>query len=282
MEQPMADTPGNDPRKLLAATRPAPAPAKPTTAKSTPKSTPKPAPAAKTAPAAPANPAPSPATDTAPRVPSRIGRFAPWAATLVIGVGGATMAVFLFWQEAATTTHIASNPARISEDWVLSDWPDFLEVTAEHSLRLSPADEAAAYLAAKKAVELDPSRAFAWAILAYVEARQAGELSQPAIDALARSMEACPLCDQDLIRWRFNFLLNYWKDAPEELRRKAFEQADILRWVGQNAEFLAEMRYKAGLAGIPFDAYRSAVDTPARSFDIAPAARLRSHADTRG
>lgn len=198
-----------------------------------------------------------------------------WVATLALGVAAAGLSLYLFWRETASLAQAAAEPTRIAEEWVRSDWPDILEAAAEQSLRVSPADEGAAYLAAKKAVELDPSRAFAWAILAYVEARQAGAVDQQALEALEKSMAACPLCDQALIRWRFNFVLANWNTIPDELRRKAFEQADILRWIGPNAEFLAEMRYKAKLAGIPYDAYRAAVDTPAPSWDIAPPAQLR-------
>ena len=62
---------------------------------------------------------------------------------------------------------------------------------------------------------------------------------------------------------------------PEAIRARAFEHADLLRWIGPNAEFLAEMRYKAGLNGIPFDTYRAQVKTPAPAWDIAPNAELR-------
>jgi len=215
------------------------------------------------------------AAETSPVQASWLRATAPWIVLLVIGVAAAGLSLYLFWREATSLAHAATDPARIEEGWIQSSWPDVLEATAEQSLRVSPADEGAAWLASKKAVEADPSRASAWAILAYVETRQAGAVNQPALDALASSMAACPLCDQALIRWRFNFVLAHWKDIPEELRRKAFEQADILRWMGQNAEFLAEMRYKAQLVGIPYDAYRAAVDTPARSWDIIPPAQLR-------
>ncbi len=261
----MADLPGNDPRKMLAASKAEQPPPKPAAPRRPPAAT-----------------KPAPVVDAEPIPPSRLRELAPWASLLVIGVMGAAASAFVFLQEATTLAHGATNPARIQDEWVQSDWPDFLEVTAEQSLRTSPADEGAAYLAAKKAVALDPSRASAWAVLAYVEARQAGGINQPALDALGRSMAACPLCDQALIRWRFNFVLSNWNQIPDDMRRKAFEQADILRWVGQNAEFLAEMRYKAGLVGIPFDAYRTAVDTPARSWDISPAAQLRGSLNTPG
>ena len=55
-------------------------------------------------------------------------------------------------------------------------------------------------------------------------------------------MDACPLCSDELISWRLNFVLANWGAIPEALRRKAFEHADLLRWVGPNTEFLAEMR----------------------------------------
>lgn len=213
--------------------------------------------------------------ETAPSRSRRLRQAMPWLAMLLLGAAGAALSLYLSWREVASLMQAAARPARIADEWVQSDWPDVLEATAEHSLRVSPADEGAAYLAARKAVALDPSRAFAWAILAHVETRQAGGVNASALEALERSMTACPLCDQGLVRWRFNFVLAHWSAIPDALRRKAFEQADILRWIGPNAEFLAEMRYKAQLAGIPYDAYRAAVDTPAPSWDIVPAAQLR-------
>ena len=66
------------------------------------------------------------------------------------------------------------------------------------------------------------------------------------------------------------------EEIPEALRRKAFEHADLLRWVGPNTEFLAEMRIKADQNGIPFDTYRAAVNTPARTRDIGPASEAKA------
>jgi hypothetical protein len=83
-------------------------------------------------------------------------------------------------------------------------------------------------------------------------------------------MDACPFCDQALIRWRFNFVLANWAVMPEAVRLKAFEQADILRWAGDNAEFLVEMKVASRQAGIPFGALQSAVNTPWRSWDLEP------------
>ena len=98
--------------------------------------------------------------------------------------------------------------------------------------------------------------------------RAGGKVNQESLAALTRSMDACPLCDQELVAWRFNFVLANWTSIPDPLRRRSFEHADLLRWIGPNAEFLAEMRVKAIQSRIPFDEYRSAVDTPVRTWDI--------------
>ena len=140
-------------------------------------------------------------------------------------------------------------------------------------MQLPVVDTGSAYVAASRATELDTSRAHAWAQLAHLETRRAsGKVNEAALNALTRSMDACPLCSEDLISWRFNFVLTNWNAIPDPLRRRAFEQADMLRWVGQHSEFLAEMRVKARQNGIPFDAYRAAVKTPARTWDIDPSA----------
>lgn len=216
-------------------------------------------------------------TPPAPREPivsARAWAMSGWIGVLAAGMAAIMTMLQLAWDEVGLWSLANASPAEaegaLDGEWAGSTSPDYLETIAELSLQASPPDEAAAWLAAKRAVELDPSRAFAWATVAYLETRQAGGVNETAIGALTRSMEACPLCDQDLVRWRFNYVLANWNDMPEPLRRKAFEHADLLRWIGPNAEFLAEMRFKARLQGIPFDAYRAAVDTPAPSWDIAP------------
>jgi hypothetical protein len=58
--------------------------------------------------------------------------------------------------------------------------------------------------------------------------------------------------------------------------------AKLLGRIGPNEEFLAEMRVKARLNGIAFDAYRAAVNTPVRTWDITPAAELRAASGPQG
>lgn len=203
------------------------------------------------------------------------GRTAYWIA-LIVGASLTILALLRFagqelevWtllqaDDGSVKTELARNGAKGAN-------PVYLETLAELGVRPETKNYEAALTAARSAVEADPSRAGAWAQLAFLEYSKGVTLTPAAIDALKRSMEACPVCSQDLVRWRFNFVLANWQGMPDDVRRKAFEQADILRWMGQNSEFLAEMRVKARLAGIPFDDYRAAVNTPFRSWDIGPA-----------
>lgn len=211
---------------------------------------------------------------------NRLWRVGGWFLLMGVGVAAVAPMLMFAWQHAATWSLVNSAPLEtkqmLQSDWASSASPDYLEAVAEISLQAPTVDEANAFLAARRATQLDPTRASAWAILAYLEVRQMnGKINDVALNALTKSMDACPLCDEDLIRWRFNFVLANWASMPEAIRERAFEQADLLRWIGPNEEFLAEMRYKAGLNGIPFDAYRAQVKTPARTWDIAPNAGLR-------
>ncbi len=156
---------------------------------------------------------------------------------------------------------------------VAGDWPDsatgaYFETIAEWAEVLDPDQPELALRAARRAVKADPDRAFAWARIAYVSGSETAALGEESIHALRASMTVCPLCDVDLVRWRFNHVLAHWDQMPEDIRRAAFTHADMLRWTGDNAEFLAEMRVKARQAGIPYDAYRAAVDTPVRTWEI--------------
>lgn len=223
---------------------------------------------------------PPPADAPKPGIDRRLFHVASWFGLMAMSAVAIVPMLGFAWQNVATWSLVNSSPqearAALASDWSGSNAPDYLEALAELSLQQPTVDEASAFLAARRATQLDPSRAFAWAMLAYLETRQmGGKVNDVALGALTKSMDACPLCDQDLIRWRFNFVLTNWASMPEAIRSRAFEQADLLRWIGPNEEFLAEMRYKAGLNGIPFDAYRAQVKTPARTWDIAPHAGLR-------
>jgi hypothetical protein len=127
---------------------------------------------------------------------------------------------------------------------------------------VKPAQPAVALRAMQRAVAIDPSRAFAWANIAWLETIVDGRVTPEAQKALETSMTACTLCDPDLISWRFSFVLKHWAEIPEATRHLAFEQADMLRWKGDHAEFLAGMRIKAEAA--------DAVKTPVRNWELGP------------
>lgn len=216
----------------------------------------------------------------------RAGGFFIWVALLTGGVAAIAPMSHFTIQEMETWSLLQANDATVArtleQDWPHSTSPDYLEALAELGLQLPVVDTGSAYVAAQRATAIDPSRAFAWAELAYLEMKRADDkVNKASLDALTKSMDACPLCDEELIAWRFNFVLTNWNSIPEALRRRAFEHADLLRWIGANAEFLAEMRIKARQNGIPFDAYRAAVNTPARTWDIGPQARAaKAHGST--
>ncbi len=202
------------------------------------------------------------------------GRTALWGGIILAGLATLFPIVNFAGKELETWTLLQAGDASVKADLAhggpAGASPAYLEMLAELGVQDATRNTDAAYAAAQRAVKADPSRAGAWAELAWLDYSKAGKVTPAALDALEQSMDACPVCNQDLIRWRFNFVLANWRDVPDDLRRRAFEQADILRWVGQNREFLGEMRVKAELAGIPFEAYRSAVKTPVRGWDLAP------------
>lgn len=224
--------------------------------------------------------APRPSPVKTRRKPSRLGKAAgvvAWVGLLAVGIGAIAPLSHFTLQEIQSRLLLQADQSGIEDsleqDWSHSTSPDYVETLSELAMQLPVVDTGSAYIAASRATELDASRAFAWAQLAYLETRRAsGKVNEASLNALIRSMDACPLCSEELIAWRFNFVLTNWYSIPDPIRSRAFEQADMLRWVGQNAEFLAEMRMKARKNGIPFDAYRAAVKTPARTWDIDPGA----------
>lgn len=198
-----------------------------------------------------------------------------WTAVMLLAVASLVPISGFVLRELKTWSLIQADEQTIRIE-LNSAWPKtasagWLEALAEFGLQVEPAEAGLAHAAAMRATAADPSRAGAWALLAHLESQRAKQVNGAALDALAKSMDACPLCSEELIRWRLNFVLANWNAVPDKLRRRAFEHADLLRWMGANGEFLAEMRVKAQRAGIPFEEYRSAVNTPARTWDLAPA-----------
>lgn len=204
---------------------------------------------------------------------SRAGRAVTWISVSLLAAMAIAPMISAANEEARTMALLSASDDEVrsllAAEGAVVGSPDYLETLSELSLEIPKPDLASAEAAARKSVELDPSRAHVWARLAWLETQKAGgKVNQASLHALGRSMDACPLCSQELIAWRFNFVLANWQVMPEPMRRRAFEHADLLRWIGPNAEFLAEMRVKAKQNGIPFDEYRAAVETPVRTWDI--------------
>lgn len=204
----------------------------------------------------------------------RAGRLVLWAVLLLVGVG--TLAPIIRYAGTALrdTALVQADEATIrrqlSQTWSPFQSADYLETLSELALQLPTPETDRALEAARRAVAADPSRAFAWTTIAYLESEKAGRATPEAIEALGKSMDACPFCSVDLVRWRFNFVLSNWDVIPDAMRRRAFEQADMLRWTPGNGEFLGDMQARAERADLPYDAYRAAVKTPLSSWDIAP------------
>lgn len=140
---------------------------------------------------------------------------------------------------------LAAPPQRPSVDW--------LEYASERALLLSSPDVAQSRRLALAAVEADPKRAFAWARLAYLDAHN-GTAGPAVFEHLQRSIDACPACDESLIRWRLNFVLKHWDAAPEAIRTAVFSHAAALAPSPVNEDFLASARIRSNAAGLPFDA----------------------------
>lgn len=207
----------------------------------------------------------------APAGASPLGVFA-WAVSIAAGIAVALVAIpaTLSLGDARALAAGSENEVRARLE---SDWPEhpsaaWLEVLSERAIELSPPDAVSSRRAAERALQLDPGLAFAWARLADIEALTAGKATAAGFQALRKSILACRYCSDALSAWRLKYVLANWSATPEDLRKLAFDQADVLRWRPENAEMLAEIRIKAIGLGIPFDAYRGAVDTPVRPWEI--------------
>lgn len=146
--------------------------------------------------------------------------------------------------------------------------PDYLIALAERSMTLDQTTAPDAEILLLSALSKDPQRPFAWALLSFARAVQNNGLNEEAIDALNQSLEYCKLCDPNLIRWRADYMIGFWTSIPHETRLEIFEGVDLLRWWHLDQAFITDLRSRALTAGIGFDAYLRAVDTPVRPEEI--------------
>ncbi|MBI1340915.1 hypothetical protein GC169_12010 [bacterium] len=157
--------------------------------------------------------------------------------------------------DASFRSELASPSPNASVDW--------LEYASERALALSPPDLEASRRMSALVLDADPSRAFTWARLAYLDWATDREMTPAAVSALDRSIQACPMCDDALVRWRLEFALANWDAVPEATRRAAFMHMAALPDTTANVEFTASARIRSNAAGIPFDAYLDDARSPA-------------------
>ncbi len=146
--------------------------------------------------------------------------------------------------------------------------PETLVSLAEQLVALGPDHDDEARELLLRALERDEGRPYAWTLLAFVETRRTGTFSADARDALARSLEVCPLCEKELLRWRLEFVITHWDEVPASIRAEVFRGADFLRWWHLDAEFLQIQKERAAARGIPFADYQRAVNSPVRPHEI--------------
>jgi len=146
--------------------------------------------------------------------------------------------------------------------------PEHLIVLAERAMELDQGTAADAEVLLMSALSKDPERPFAWALLSYSRAVQNNGLNDGAIAALEQSLDYCKLCNPSLIRWRADYMIGFWTSVPHETRLEIFEGVDLLRWWHLDQAYLNDLRNRALTAGIGYDAYLRAVDTPVRPEEI--------------
>ncbi len=166
----------------------------------------------------------------------------------------------------ASETDVVALAARLEHKHEL---PPSIEVEIAEKLGAQSAENAslaATYL--RRALAKNENKPFAWAYLAYLESRIDGELNEASATALKRSIELCPLCDPELLKWRLEFVLFHWDAAEEGLRVAAFEGADVLRWWYLEYDYLDDVRDRSEQAGIPFSLYQRKVGSNVRPNEI--------------
>jgi hypothetical protein len=120
----------------------------------------------------------------------------------------------------------------------------------------------------KAGLEQSPHNADALARLSYLQSLDAGRFSRDAAESLNLSIKQCGYCSKDLLRWRLQYVLLYWQDVPEQIRRSVFQGADFLRWWHSDHEFLADARRYAQSELIPFNQYQRAVGSQVRPHEL--------------
>ena len=203
--------------------------------------------------------------------------------TLYSGIAKAGLVTFcvgglvLAWQDFNDQAQVRAVDAgatplidRLSDAEVSS--PDILKSLARHSILHGedPIDVAISKL--RRSLEINPDQPDAHALLAYALALDAGRATEAVNIDLRESFRQCLFCDEELTKWRLEFVLAYWPGIDEGNRLSAFEGADFLRWWHLQYDYLAELRERSEARGIPFAEYQRKISTPVRPNEVPPPA----------
>ena len=186
----------------------------------------------------------------------------------VAGFVGLMMIAFAYFGQKMNgeIDHPDADESVISQECVSDPSCDNPTILIKLAQAMSGGNESERELARQlleRAMEEDQLQPLAYAIMSYLHTKDAGELTSEAIAALQRSVEICRLCDnQELLRWRLEFVLRNWEAMPEDLRQAATEGADVLRWRYEDEEFLAEQDAYALRNAVPFTEYVETLVSP--------------------
>lgn len=124
------------------------------------------------------------------------------------------------------------------------------EHASMRAANLPSPDVYSALVHAVQTVRKDETRPHAWLHLAELERRRANETTPAVIDALRRSIEACPHCDAELGFRRISLITADWWLMPEDLKEAADMELRAWKADPQHAEQARLVQDRALAVGI--------------------------------
>lgn len=115
------------------------------------------------------------------------------------------------------------------------------DLDARLALQESPQNLDRAETRSHAALRRSPTRADAWARLAYIDATRNGALTAEGLSALNRSFVAVPFGGPSFQTWRVEFALIYWSALNDEARRHLSRAIDVLAMDSTMSEALRQI-----------------------------------------
>lgn len=159
-------------------------------------------------------------------------RFMKLAGVLVLAVSALSMCSFT---GDALRTYRLSTASDETVQAILADAKQptrssaYHEQLAERASGLETPDTFSAQENILKALAISSNSPYAWAHLAYLRTVRAGNVTSGAVEALGQSIRRCLYCDNELIRWRLEYMLANWDELPDGFQVHARQHADILK-----------------------------------------------------